>query len=240
MFSFLKKKEEPAQAGIPAGLLSIRETLYTNASLDPFLARLQPDVTAEYPWRSFAEANEALKSGDKNLAIAKLKEITAAQQGIGTRIRLQAWHTLASLGEQPVESLRGYTQGVILENHTAKGLDIVAAYSDYSARYFNPSGTGVVWDAREKEIDQLILNLLSVGFEIAKRIGVGLHDMPAIPPQGYVRIFIMAYDGSTVGQGPYEQLYKDPMGKVAIDTGLKLMHALMKKHKDKNSVAHFV
>lgn len=242
MFSLFKKdkaKAEQPQGGIPPSLLAIRETLYTNQSLDPFLARLQEGVQTSFPWSNFVAANEALKAGDKEKAIARLKEIVGTQQGLGTRIRLQAWHTLVSLGELPVETLRGYTQGVIIENHTAKGLDIVAAYSDYSARYYNPSGTGVIWDAREKEMDQLIFDLLRVGFEITKRIGIGLRDMLPVPQQGHIRIFIMAYDGSAVGEGLYDQLNKDSMGNMAITTGSRLMSALNKKHKNKDSVAHY-
>lgn len=240
MFSLFKKKDQAQPQGeIPPVLLELRKTLYTNASLDPFLARLQDDAESVFPWRNFVTANEAWKEGDKDKAISQLKEIVGTTEGLDTRIRLQAWHTLVSLGELPVETLRGYTQGIVMENHTNKGLDIVAAYADYSARYWNHAGTGVIWDARDREMDQLIFNLLSVGFEITKRIGVGLRDAPPVPEKGRIRFFIMAYDGSTVGEGIYEQLNKDPMGRVAIDAGLKLMTALMKKQKNKNEMVRY-
>jgi hypothetical protein len=242
MFSLFKKdkaKEQQSQGGIPPGLLAMRETLYTNESLDPFLARLQEGAQASFPWSNFVAANQALKAGEKEKAIALLKEIVNTQQGLGTRIRLQAWHTLVSLGELPVESLRGYTQGVIIENHTDKGLEIVAGYSDNSARYWTPSGTGVIWDAREKEMDQLIFDLLSVGFEITKRIGIGLRDMPPVPEKGILRIFIMAYDGSTLGEGRYEQLSQDKMGNAAIIGGTRLINAMKKKQKDKDGVTRY-
>jgi hypothetical protein len=240
MFSFFKKKEnvQQAQSGISPVLLDLRKTLYTNASLDPLLARLGDDSKSVFPWRNFVAVNEALKEGDKDRAILRLKEIVGAD-GLETRTRLQAWHTLVSLGEMPVDTLRGYTQAVVIENHTAKGLDIVAAYSDSSARYWNPTGGGVIWDARDPEIDQLIFNLLSVGFEITKRIGVGLRDTLPVPEKGHIRIFIMAYDGSTVGEQPYEQLSKDPMGRVAIDAGSKLMKGLLKKQENKNEVVRY-
>lgn len=231
MFSlFGKKKVEQPQGGIPAVLLEVRETLYTRASLDPFLARLQEDAKSVSPWSNFAAANEALKADDKARAISQLKQIVEAQ-GLDTRTRLQAWHTLVSLGELPVETLRGYTQGMIVENHMDRGLDIVAAYADNTARYWNYSGAGIIWEARDPEIDQLIFNLLSVGFEITKRIGVGLRDMPPPPDKGRVRIFVLAYDGSTVGEGLYEQLSKDPMGAAAISAAFNLMTGLMKKQE---------
>ena len=243
MFSLFKKKDntEPQnpQGGISPVLLDLRKTLYTNASLDPLLERIQNDSNPGFPWSNFVAANQALKENDKDKAISQLKEIVGTTQGLETRIRLQAWHTLVSLGELPIDTLRGYTQGVVMENHTNKGLDIVAGYVDNSARYWNNSGTGVIWDARDPEIDKLIFNLLSVGFEITKRIGVGLRDTPPVPEKGFIRFFIMAFDGSTVGEGRFDQLSKDPMGRVAIDAGSKLMTALMKKQKDKNQMVRY-
>ena len=238
MFSLFKKKDN-SQGEIPPVLLDLRKTLYTNESLDPLLQRIQNDSKSVFPWNNFIVANQALKENNKDRAISQLKEIVGTTQGLETRIRLQAWHTLVSLGELPVETLRGYTQGVVMENHTDKGLDIVAAYVDNSARYWNHAGTGVIWDARDPEIDKLIFNLLSIGFEITKRIGVGLRDTPPVPEKGYIRFFIMAYDGSTVGEGRFDQLSKDPMGRVAIDAGFKLMTALMKKQKDKNQMVRY-
>lgn len=229
MFSlFGKKKEEPEANALPM-LLELRESLYTRASLEPFLARVQGDVLSTFPWSNFVAANQALKDGDKAQAINCLKEIAGSQLGLETRIRLQAWHTLVSLGELPVPNLRGYTQGVLIENHTEKGLDITAGFVDNTARYWDHTGAGVVWQARDPQIDKLIFNLLSVGFEITKRIGVGLRDTPPVPEKGNIRIFVMAYDGSTVGEGRFDQLSKDPMGIAAIAAGNNLMKALMAK-----------
>ena len=234
MFSLFGKKDKKAvektQGGIPPVLLELRETLYTRASLDPFLARLQDDAKSAFPWSHFFAANQALKDGDNAGAISQLKQVVGAQ-GLNTRIYLQAWHTLVSLGELPVETLRGYTQGVVIENHMDQGLDIVAAYSDNTARYWNYTGTGIVWDARDPEIDKLVFELLKIGFEITKRIGIGLRDTPPVPERGYLRIYIMAYDGSAVGEGRFEQLSKDPMGNTAINAGVNLMNGLMKKQR---------
>lgn len=238
MFSFFKKKENDSQGDIPQVLLELRQTLYTNASLDPLVARLPDEARSTFPWCNFVAANEALKQGNKEAAISELTQI-AGVEGLEARVRLQIWHTLVSLGVFPVDQLRGYTQGVFIENHTKQGLEIVAAYSDYSARYWNQAGGGVIWDARDPELDKLIFNLLSAGFEIAKRIGVGLRDTLPVPEKGNIRIFIMAYDGSTVGEGPYEQLSREPMGRVAIDAGTKLIQVLRKKQKKQNDMVRY-
>ena len=236
MFSLFGKKDKKSavnpQGGIPPHLLELRKTLYTDASLDPFLARVKVDGKPEFPLSIFFDANQSLKSGDKTKAIAQLKQIVETQ-GMETRVYLQAWHTLMSLGEQPPESTRGVIQGVVIEFLMDKGLDIVAAYRDYRARYYNFSGAGVVWETRDPEIDKLIDDLMNVGQAIMKNIGAEPRPSPDVPPPGNLRIFLVAYDGSCFGQGLYEQLIKDQMGNYAINTGYNLMTGLMKKQTGK-------
>jgi hypothetical protein len=241
MFSLFGKKAAEPERDMTPMLLDLRETLYTHASLEPFIARIPAESRAAYPWANFIAANESIKQGDNARAIAQLKEIIAAQEKLETRFHLQAWHTLVTLGELPVEGLRAYTQGVVIENYTEKGLDITAAFVDHTARYWDHTGAGVVWQARDPQIDRAIFNLLSTGFEITKRIGIGLRDTPPAPEKGNIRIFIMAYAGSTVGEGRFEQISKDPMGNAAITAGNNLKMALMKKRgtRKENDVVVF-
>jgi hypothetical protein len=232
MFSFFKKKDKPKQpqGGIPPVLLALRETLYTNSSLEPMLNRIKEDSETIFPWSNFVEANQALKKNDNAKALGLLKQIVDAD-GLDTRIYLQAWHTLVNLGELPPEPLRGKIQGAVIEYHMDQGLDIVAAYRDHTARYWNYSGTGIVWETRDPEIDKLIDNLLNVGQEIMKRIGLGQRDLLPVPQQGNIRIFLMAYDGTCFGEGHYDNLSQDEMGKYAINTAYGLMMGLMDKQK---------
>ena len=232
MFSLFGKKDkkEKPQNAIPPVLLAIRETLYSNASLEPVISRIKEDSKTIFPWSNFVEANQAMKKNDKAKAINLLKQVVDAN-GLDTRIYLQAWHTLVSLGELPPESTRGQIQGAVIENHMDHGLDIVAAYGDHSARYWNYSGTGIIWDARDPKIDEVIDILLNVGQEIMKRVGIGQRDILPIPPKGNIRIFLMAYDGSCFGEDLYERLSQDDMGKYAIKMAYGLMMELIEKQK---------
>jgi len=239
MFSLFGKKDkvqmQQVQAGIPPVILQLRQTLYSNSSLEPMLNRVKDEVKTIFPWSNFFEANQALMANDDAKAIALLKQIVEAE-GLNTRIYLQAWHTLLSLGEQPPESLRGMIQGVVTEYHMDKGLDIVAAYADHTARYWNYSGAGIVWETRDPEIDKLIDDLLKVGQEIMKKIGAEPRENLPIPAPGKLRIFLMAYDGSSFGEGLYDQLIRDQMGGYAINASYNLMMGLMKM-QEKNRKA---
>jgi hypothetical protein len=214
--------------GIPPVLLAIRETLYTTSALGPFVSRIRNDLKPEFPWSNFVEANKAIKKDDKATAISLLKQIAAAE-GLGTRIYLQAWHSLRGLGELPPEPLRGQIQGFVIENHMEQGLDLLAAYADHTARYSNYSGAGLVWDARDPEIDHLIDYLLYVGQEIMKWIGINQNENLPIPPKGSIRLFMMGYGGSCSGEGPYAQLAEDQTAGHAIQGGYDLMMGLIKK-----------
>jgi hypothetical protein len=236
MFSFLKKdkkKTMPAQpqGGVPPHLLALRETLYPRASLDEYVSGLNTEALGSFPWSNFVAANESLQRGDQTAAISRLTQIVETEQ-LPTRVYLQAWHMLRSLGVMPSADLSGRLQGAVLEYYMEnQGLDIVAAYSDYSARYWNYSGTGIVWDARAKDIDQLITDMMVVDQAIMQNIRVGQHEAPPVPERGFVRIFLMAYDGACFGYGLYDQLVKDKMGGAAIHAAYNLMTGLMKKKK---------
>ena len=232
MFSLFGKKEKPQppkpQGGIPPHLLTMRETLYSTSSLEPFVNRLKGDPRPVFPWSNFVEANRAIKQKDNAKAISLLKQIVAAD-GLETRLYLQAWHSLRGLGELPAEAAGEQIQGFIIENHMNQGLDIVAAFADHSARYWNFSGTGVVWDTRDPEIDKLIDNLLYVGQEIMKMIGLNQKENLPVPLKGNIRLFLTGYGGSCFGEGPYDKLSEDKMGGYAIHAGYDLMMGLLKK-----------
>ena len=239
MFSLFGKKDK-SKASQPGGgiqpvILQMRETLYSNASLEPMLNRIKEDAKTNFPWSNFVEADQASKKNDAARAITLLKQIVDTGE-LNTRIYLQAWHTLMSLGKQPPESLRGVIQGVVVEyNMPDKGLDIVAAYADHTARYWNYSGAGIVWEIRDPEIDKLIDDLLKVGQEIMNRIGAEPRENLPIPTPGKLRIFLMAYNGSSFGEGLYDQLIKDQMGNYAINASYNLMMGLMKmQEKNRN------
>lgn len=240
MFSLFGKKDkaqkQQVQAGIPPVILQMRETLYSNASLEPMLSRIKEESKTIFPWSSFIEANQALKKNDNAKTVALLKQIVETE-GLNTRIYLQAWHTLMSLGEQPPENFRGLIQGIVTEYHMDKGLDIVAAYADHTARYWNYSGAGIVWETRDPEIDTLIEDLLKVGQEIMNRIGAEPRENLPIPTPGKLRIFLMAYDGSSFGEGLYDQLIKDQMGNSAINASYNLMMGLMKMQEKNRKAA---
>jgi hypothetical protein len=48
----------------------------------------------------------------------------------------------------------------------------------------------------------------------------------------------MAFDGSCFGEGFYDNLYQDEMGRYAINASYKLMMGLMKKQEEHRKAFH--
>lgn len=225
-----KAQQPKSRDDISSILLDVRETLYSTASLEPFVKRIKGGPKAEFPWSNFVEANKALKKNDKATAIGLLKQV-AATEGLATRLYLQAWHSLRSLGELPPEPLRVQIQSFIIEKHMDQGLDIIAAYADHTARYWSYTGAGIALDARDPEIDPLIDNLLSIGQEIMKTIGLDQTDNLPVPAQGNTRLFMTGFGGSCLGEGPSIHLIRDLMAGYAISAGNNLMMGILEKAK---------
>lgn len=80
-----------------------------------------------------------------------------------SRHYLEAWHCLRSLGEIPTDQESTRLLGVVVEVGMAKGVDLVAGYSDHHARYYNHSGAGVVWERPTAQLDSTIDNVLKAG-----------------------------------------------------------------------------
>ena len=109
------------------------------------------------------------------------------------------------------------------------GLDLVAAYSDHSARYYNFSGAGVVWDHPDTSLDADIDRLISAGAVVVQQIGPWDGPRPAPPPKNQVRLSFLTPGGLCFGQGPFQDLAADPKGGAVIAAATDLMRALMAK-----------
>lgn len=147
---------------------SIRETLFGDMPLDQWPR--EDSVTNIFPWSVFASACSNLANGDRDAAIKCWHQIIQ-HDGLESRQYLQAWHFLRQYGQQPPTETAKQVLGVVVEVPMAKGLDMLAAYSDHSARYYNYSGASVVWEHPDVSLDSSIDQLLDASKEIVDKIG---------------------------------------------------------------------
>ena len=204
---------------------AIRDTLFGDRPLETWCGD-----GVSLPWSLFAAAKRHLDAGERDDAIASLKEVLALP-GLESRHYVQAWHFLRPLGQNPPPEEKLRVLGVVVEVPVSSGLDLVAAYPDHSARYYNFSGAGVAWEHPDTSLDGHIDRLLSNGQSIAQQIGPWEGARPGPPPKNQVRISMLTPGGLCFGQGPFNAMAADPRGGPVIKAATDLMLALMAKSK---------
>jgi len=214
---------------------NLRDMLFADESL-PEAARHGEGPTASEPWSHLAAAQQAASQGDQTTAIRELQKVLGTD-GLESRVYLQTWHCLRALGVSPPPETARKVQGVVVEVALDGGLDLVAAYADHSARYFNYAGGGVIWEGADAEISKVIDALLANGQSIVDRIGLWDGARPPAPPTGSVRINLLTFGGLYFGQGEFDALARDPLGGPAIGGAFALMQALIAKQTAAGSAA---
>jgi hypothetical protein len=182
------------------------------------------------PWVSFVNARDAIGRGEPQTATKALLGITS-MQGLESRHHLQAWHALRGLGVIPPAETAKNVLGVVVEVALDEGLDLLAAYADHSARYWNYAGGGVVWDAPNTAMDAWIDRVLSSARAVVVHIGPWGSPRRPPPSRGDVRLNILTPGGLCFGEGPFDALAKDAMGGPLIAAAGELMQQLMRLPK---------
>ena len=217
------KKKEPTPN-------PIRETLFGDMPSEEWP---RDDASAEiFPWSAFVSARSHLAAGRKSDAIACWRQILQ-QSGLESRQYLQAWHFLRQQGEQPPPEIARQVLGVVVEVPMREGLDMLAAYSDHTARYYNYSGAAVIWEHPDASLDPGIDQLLEASRQVVARIGPWEGARPAPPPFGSARLSFLTPSGLHFGQGPMNALANDPLGGRVLNLASGLMSALIAKTKSR-------
>jgi hypothetical protein len=221
MFGFLKRKP-PSQSRPPG---NIRDTLFGDMPLEAWPSQAAASAEQE-PWCFFVHAREAIATGRVADAIAIWRLITE-MVGLESRHYLQAWHFLRAHGVQPPVGKAKLMLGVVLEVPMHGGLDLLAAYPEYTARYYNYSGAGIVWEHPDESLNGLINTLLRSGEKILQAVGPWEQQRPPAPPSGHIRINLLAPAGLHFGQGLFQALAADAMAKPVVDAATALMQQLV-------------
>lgn len=215
MFDWLKrKKARPVD-------YSIRDTLFGDMAVEQW----PRDAATEPPWTHFVEARNV---ADRAKATASLRQVLSSPD-LESRHYLQAWHELRRLGVTPPPDAAKQLLGVVVEVGMDQGLDILAAYADRSARYFNFSGSAVIWERPDHSLDQHIERLFAAARAIVEQIGPWDGPRPPAPPRGQARISMLTPSGLLFGQAQFEILARDPLAGPAIMAATELMQALLAK-----------
>jgi hypothetical protein len=205
--------------------MDIRDTLFGDLPLEQW-PPTPTDADAQEPWLSFIAARKALARGEVSGAIAAwLRVITMPD--LESRHYLQAWSFLRRNGVTPPADQAGRVLAVILEIPVKNGLDLLAAYRDCTARYYNYSGASVIWEHPDNSLDAIVNTLMSAGEKVVRAIGVGDKPRPPAPLPGQARLNFLTLAGLAFGQAPLAALMADPTAKPVVVAGAVLMQKLI-------------
>lgn len=223
---FGKAKEEPTPN-------PIRETLFGDMPLEQW-PPANP-ISKDFPWSEFQKARSFLASENPKAAIDCWYQITR-QPKLEPRQYLQAWHFLRQNGQQPPTEVAKNILGVVVEMGMPIGLDLLAAYPDHSARYYNFAGGGVVWEHPDDSLNAAIDQLLAASKMIVDKIGPWDQPRPKPPPRDQARLNFLTPSGLHFGQAPIAVLARDPLAGRVFQSATILMQALIAITKNRKDI----
>lgn len=182
--------------------------------------------STEVPWNLFREVKKSLEKDMKHNAIDTLNEIISLP-GLESRQYLQAFHFLNGL--QGFENGATKIFGVVLQVAMPQGLDVLAVYADYSARYYNYSGKSVIWEHPDVSIDGLIDDIFEKSKNVVSQIGPWKDARPQPPATKMARINFLTSNGLHFGEASQQTLFNDPMAGGLMYEMLTLMNTLIDK-----------
>lgn len=137
-----------------------------------------------------------------------------------SRIRLLAFRWLSSHG---IEIQSKEILGVVIEVGLELGNDTLAAYADGSVRYINRAGKLAVFDGGPPEVVVAAQHLILVSGDTVERIGPWTEPRLPPPSKGRARLTFLVADGLYFGEGTFNAIRNDPIGKPVIDAGAELL-----------------
>jgi hypothetical protein len=201
---------------------NIQDALFGDQTLSSWASHEQSGE----PWDLFTATKKEIDSGNILKAIEVLKSITD-MEGLESRHYIQAWYFLRMLGINPDDSIAKRVYGVVVEVALNQGIDIVAAYEDCSARYYNYSGAGVVWEKPNNSLDNKIIDLLNAGKQTVIQIGPWEDKRPPAPVKANARVSMLTPSGLHFGEGPMKLIASDSKGGPIITAAFELMQELI-------------
>lgn len=220
LFDFLKKN--PAQTQNPALIAPYKDpstniiyNLLFCDNLNLYKEKTPPPYT--YPF-------DILFS--ENSSTADLQKIIDDDNS-DPRIKLLAYNRQLSGHYKPPKK---ELLAVIVEVGLNEGLDVLASFSNGTARYINYAGSILVWETTDDNTaNKITAELFANSQKIVSQIGPW--DKPRLPnpKKGNVRISFLVSDGLYFGEGPMKVLFNDPMASPALTNATELMQYLTAK-----------
>ena len=161
----------------------------------------------------------------ENSTVADFQKIID-DKNTDSRLKILAYNQQLSKGHK---SDKKELLGVIIEVRIDNGLDVLASFSDGTARYINATGKMIIWELTDETSIKLTQDIFIKSQEIVKKIGTWDKPRRPHPKKGTARLTFLVSDGLYFGEGPIDVLFNDPLASPALSSGTELMRYLTEK-----------
>ena len=147
---------------------------------------------------------------------------------IETRLSLWSWAALRKLGSQPDSDEAVKIIGVVIQVPMHGGHDVLAVYSDDSARYVNHSGKIIVWNLPDTRMSKLVHTIMERSNNLDYSEPTLMHDQIGAD---VVRITALTIGGNRVSEVAIDSLRTSPINEV-LSVGAELIGNLAKRSEE--------
>ena len=179
------------------------------------------------PWASFERARQCAMRHDRRGVMEALLRVVY-QPNLESRLYLQAWNGLREIGVNPPPEMAKHLYGVVVEIDGPDGLEVLAVYTDHTARHIDANGKVTCSKGQGVWMDRKIDELLTAGRSILAVAKPWEGQRPAAVANGQVRINLLTSSGLCCGQGMWEALARDSRGNAVLGATERVMDAMGK------------
>lgn len=219
LFSFFKKQDDPKQTSAALPVVPYKDTA-TNLiynllfcdNLELYKANTQPPYS--YPFDVlFSEKSTT----------ADLQQIIDDKTA-DVRTRILAYNNQSAKGHKPNTK---ELLAVIVEVGLDGGLDVLASFSNGTARYISQTGKILIWESTaDVKANELTGDLFTKSQNIINQIGPWDKPRKPNPPGGNTRITFLVSDGLYFGEATTQALFSDQLAGPALASATQLMQYL--------------
>jgi len=160
---------------------------------------------------------------DRTPTIDELESI-ANDNSIESRIRFLALYTALEFGLAIGKKIYF---GTIMEVPVEGGYDVLAYYSDLTARYYNYSGKAIIYEGGKPFVDNCIEKANSVAIQVCNVLGPWEKERLPRPRGDVFRISFLVSDGLYFGNSSIKEIGNDQAVSTIFRNGVEVMKALV-------------
>jgi len=151
-------------------------------------------------------------------------ESIAIDKSVESRIKFLSLYTALQFG---LKINKKIYYGTVLEVPMEGGYDVLAFYSDRTARYYNYSGKAIIYEGGKTSVDDIIEKANSVAIQVCNALAPWEKERLPRPKGDVIRISFLVSDGLYFGNSSIKTIGNDQMASAIFGNGAKVMKVLL-------------